>query len=143
MNQSNSVICVYIPAYNAAQNPKIELFSFPENRDYGATVSAGIELCKSIDPDFCVCLDADGQYPPSYRGQACITCNMDHDAENAIPMFLCVACSRKMMILKQSRQSIGLDEVCPETSADSATARKERSSFENSSSVTLMLRSII
>jgi glycosyltransferase involved in cell wall biosynthesis len=52
----------------AKLNPKIELFSFPENRGYGAAVRAGIELCKSIDPDFCVCLHADGQYPPETIG---------------------------------------------------------------------------
>jgi glycosyltransferase involved in cell wall biosynthesis len=52
----------------AKLNPKIELFSFSENRGYGAAVRTGIELCKSIDPDFCVCLHADGQYPPESIG---------------------------------------------------------------------------
>jgi glycosyltransferase involved in cell wall biosynthesis len=109
LNQCDPTICVFIPAYNAAQtlasvinrihkadfahilrvfvindgssdatarcasdlakqNPKIESFSFPENRGYGAAVRNGIELCKSIDPDFYVCLHADGQYPPESIG---------------------------------------------------------------------------
>ena len=45
-------------------NPKISLFSLPENKGYGAAVNKGIELCRTLDPDFCVCLHADGQYPP-------------------------------------------------------------------------------
>jgi glycosyltransferase involved in cell wall biosynthesis len=52
----------------AKLNPKIELFSFPENRGYGAAVRTGIELCKSINPDYCVCMHADGQYPPESIG---------------------------------------------------------------------------
>jgi len=52
----------------AKLNPKIELFLFRENRGYGAAVRTGIELCKSINPDFCVCLHADGQYPPESIG---------------------------------------------------------------------------
>src|SRR5262249_52787650 len=109
LNQSHPTVCVFIPAYNAAQtlatlinrirkvdfayilrvlviddgssdatarcaselaklNPKIELFSFPENRGYGEAVRTGIELCKRTDPDFCICLHADGQYPPESIG---------------------------------------------------------------------------
>ena len=31
---------------------------------------------------------------PNCIGQAHMTCCIDHDAENAIPLFLCVACGR-------------------------------------------------
>jgi glycosyltransferase involved in cell wall biosynthesis len=53
----------------ATKNQKIVLFSFPQNKGYGAAVRQGIELCKSINPNFCVCLHADGQYPPENIGQ--------------------------------------------------------------------------
>jgi glycosyltransferase involved in cell wall biosynthesis len=98
-------ICVFIPAYNAAQtlpsviervpesawgliqrvfviddgskdgtanvayglakrNPTLEVFSFAENRGYGSAVKKGLELCERYQPDYCVCLHSDGQYPP-------------------------------------------------------------------------------
>lgn len=34
-----------------------------------------------------------------------MTCNIDHDAENAIPMFLCVACNREINITAGNRQT--------------------------------------
>ena len=33
-------------------------------------------------------------------------CNIDHNAENAIPMFLCVACNREINITKGDRQTL-------------------------------------
>ena len=30
-----------------------------------------------------------------------MTCNIDHDAENAIPMFLCIACNRATIMTKE------------------------------------------
>jgi len=53
----------------AARNQKIVLFSFPDNRGYGAAVRKGIELSKALDPDFCICIHSDGQYPPETIGQ--------------------------------------------------------------------------
>jgi glycosyltransferase involved in cell wall biosynthesis len=53
----------------AKENRKIVLFSLSHNEGYGMAVRKGIELCRSIDPDFCVCLHADGQYPPEKIGQ--------------------------------------------------------------------------
>jgi glycosyltransferase involved in cell wall biosynthesis len=53
----------------AKGNPKIVLFSFPHNKGYGAAVRKGIELSRSQDCDFCVCLHADGQYPPEKIGE--------------------------------------------------------------------------
>jgi len=35
-----------------------------------------------------------------------MTCNIDHDAENAIPMFLCVACSRETTMINENRQTM-------------------------------------
>jgi glycosyltransferase involved in cell wall biosynthesis len=49
---------------NRLANQKIEVFSFPENRGYGSAAKKGLELCKRYKPDYCVCLHADGQYPP-------------------------------------------------------------------------------
>ena len=37
-----------------------------------------------------------------------MTCNIDHDAENAIPMFLCVACNREVNISKKDSQAFGM-----------------------------------
>jgi glycosyltransferase involved in cell wall biosynthesis len=48
----------------AESNEKIVLFSLTRNRGYGTAVKKGLELCWLEDPDFCVCLHADGQYPP-------------------------------------------------------------------------------
>ncbi len=48
----------------AKSNPKILLVSLPENQGYGAAVRAGLQSCQPSDPDYCVCLHADGQYPP-------------------------------------------------------------------------------
>jgi glycosyltransferase involved in cell wall biosynthesis len=53
----------------AKGNPKIELYSFSDNQGYGAAAKKGIELCQSLEPDYCVCLHADGQYPPEKIGQ--------------------------------------------------------------------------
>jgi glycosyltransferase involved in cell wall biosynthesis len=53
----------------SATNPKVTLISFPANKGYGAAVKQGIESCKSLNPDFCVCLHADGQYPPEKIGE--------------------------------------------------------------------------
>jgi hypothetical protein len=33
-------------------------------------------------------------------------CNIDHDAENAIPMFLCVACNREIDITAGNCQTL-------------------------------------
>ena len=33
-----------------------------------------------------------------------MTCCIDHDAENAIPLFLCVACCRDSMTLRENGQ---------------------------------------
>jgi Zn ribbon nucleic-acid-binding protein len=35
-----------------------------------------------------------------------MTCNIDHDAENAIPMFLCVACGRETTMINENRQTL-------------------------------------
>ena len=42
-----------------------------------------------------------------------MTCNIDHDAENAIPMFLCVACNREMNITEGNRQTLEMaNAIC-------------------------------
>jgi hypothetical protein len=42
-----------------------------------------------------------------------MTCNIDHEAENAIPTFLCVACSREINITEGSRQTLDVaDAIC-------------------------------
>jgi hypothetical protein len=35
-----------------------------------------------------------------------MTCCIDHEAENAIPMFLCVACNRENNITEGGRQTL-------------------------------------
>ena len=52
----------------ARGNQKIVLFSLSQNEGYGVAVRKGIELSQSMDADFCVCLHADGQYPPEKLG---------------------------------------------------------------------------
>ena len=42
----------------------------------------------------------------SYRGQTRMTCSIDHEAENAIPIFLCVACNRENIMTKENRQTL-------------------------------------
>ena len=37
-----------------------------------------------------------------------MTCNIDHDAENAIPMFLCIACNRATIMTKENRQTLDM-----------------------------------
>ena len=34
-----------------------------------------------------------------------MTCKIDHDAENAIPLFLCAACNRETNTTKENRQT--------------------------------------
>jgi glycosyltransferase involved in cell wall biosynthesis len=48
----------------AERNSKVILFSFPHNRGYGAAVRKGIQFSQEEKTDLCVCLHADGQYPP-------------------------------------------------------------------------------
>jgi glycosyltransferase involved in cell wall biosynthesis len=47
-----------------AQYPKLKLHSFHENRGYGQAVRRGLGLCRETGSEYCVCLHADGQYPP-------------------------------------------------------------------------------
>lgn len=35
-------------------------------------------------------------------------CSIDHDAENAIPLFLCVACNRETTMTKDKRQTLDM-----------------------------------
>jgi hypothetical protein len=43
-----------------------------------------------------------------------MTCNIDHDAENAIPMFLCLACNREIKITKGNGQTLDMSNaICP------------------------------
>jgi hypothetical protein len=35
-----------------------------------------------------------------------MTCSIDHDAENAIPLFLCAACNRETVTSKENRQTL-------------------------------------
>ena len=35
-----------------------------------------------------------------------MTCCIDHDAENAIPLFLCVACNRESITTNESREAL-------------------------------------
>jgi len=37
-----------------------------------------------------------------------MTCSIDHDAENAIPLFLCVACNRDTALAKEKRQALDM-----------------------------------
>jgi len=37
-----------------------------------------------------------------------MTCTIDHDAENAIPVFLCVACNRQTIMTKENHQTIDM-----------------------------------
>lgn len=34
-----------------------------------------------------------------------MTCKIDHDAENAIPLFLCAVCNRETITTKENRQT--------------------------------------
>ena len=46
-----------------------------------------------------------------------MTCRIDHDAEDAIPMFLCAVCNGEAMITEKKRQSIEMADarcVAPE-----------------------------
>ena len=40
-----------------------------------------------------------------------MTCCIDHDAENAIPLFLCVACNRETLTSKEHRQTLDMADV--------------------------------
>ena len=46
-----------------------------------------------------------------------MTCSIDHDAENAIPLFLCVACNRETITTKENRQT-------PDMAGAIATAKR-------------------
>jgi len=48
----------------SSTNEKIHLFSFDQNRGYGAVVKKGLTLCREDTCDIAVCLHGDGQYPP-------------------------------------------------------------------------------
>jgi hypothetical protein len=54
---------------NGLANPKIEVFSFPENRGYGSAAKKGLELCKRYKPDYCVCLHAVNKRTPHSASQ--------------------------------------------------------------------------
>lgn len=40
-----------------------------------------------------------------------MTCCIDHDAENAIPLFLCVACNRETITTKEDRQTLDMADA--------------------------------
>lgn len=47
------------------------------------------------------------------RGQARMTCCIDHDAENAIPLFLCAACNRETMPVTEQRRALDMaNAIC-------------------------------
>ena len=48
----------------ARDNEKFEVLTLALNQGYGVAVRKGLELCKEYECDYCVCLHADGQYPP-------------------------------------------------------------------------------
>ena len=41
-----------------------------------------------------------------------MTCSIDHNAENAIPLFLCVACNRDTALAKEKRQALDMPAMC-------------------------------
>jgi len=42
-----------------------------------------------------------------------MTCCIDHDAENAIPLFLCAACNRQTIPVKEHRQALDMaNAIC-------------------------------
>ena len=47
-----------------ARYPKLDLFSFEQNRGYGDAVRKGLELARASGADYTACLHSDGQYPP-------------------------------------------------------------------------------
>ncbi len=47
----------------------IRIDGFEENRGYGEAVKRGLTRCRESDPDVCICLHADGQYPPEYMSR--------------------------------------------------------------------------
>ena len=40
-----------------------------------------------------------------------MTCKIDHDAEDAIPMFLCAACNGEVMMAEKKRQPIEMADA--------------------------------
>jgi len=47
------------------------------------------------------------------RGQAHMTCCIDHEAENAIPLFLCTACNRETIAIAGHSQALNMaNAIC-------------------------------